>query len=403
MKKEELAFTLRRQAVQVSPALRQRTLRAARGKEATYMRRKITAAAAFALVAVTLAVVALATANHWGILDFVSRYQGAYIPEDAASYVQTDVLQMQDERFRVNVREQYYDGRTARLAIDVTPLDSSILLTGVDTALTDNWQNLWQPESGWSEGDKRSVLDVLTERGYTQAYCVNVWTQDAQNGGMCGAMDYRLSEDGTLTIFMQEEYDDDRPTREMVIMADFSPYAFPVSADSAPDYEHRIRLEQPLVLTAAVDATIAPAAEGAVAGAYVSAEPVDYPQCGVRVERVLIEVKPQEIYATVDFTVTDQQAFDAMEDGLWFEFIDPQSTEAEPYAQRLKSGLSGGGGVYSQDDVHYRQTETLGKNELHSSYTLRAFSCWDKTRFETQTFAMRPATAQDLTDIRAAE
>ena len=44
MKKEELASALRRQTAQVSPALRQRTLRAARGKEATYMRRKITAA-----------------------------------------------------------------------------------------------------------------------------------------------------------------------------------------------------------------------------------------------------------------------------------------------------------------------------------------------------------------------
>lgn len=400
MKKEEFASRLRRETMQahVSPALRHRTIRAVRGKETGYMRRKICAAAAFALVAVTLTVVALATAGRWGILDFVGRYADTYIPEDAASYVQTNVLQMQDERFGVNVREQYYDGRTARLVIDVRPLDDNTLLTGVDTLLTDNWQNLWRPEGDWNGADGRTVGDVIAERGYTQAYCVNVWTQDAENGGVCSAMDYRLGEDGTLTIFMQEEYGSDLPTRQTVLKADFSAYAFPLQADSTPDYEHRIRLEQPLVLTEAVDATIAPAAEGAVAGAYVSTAPMAYPQCGVRVDRVLIEVKPQEIYATVDFTVTDRAAFDALEGGLWFEFIDPESTGAEPYAQRLMSGLSGGGGVYSQDDTHYRQTETLGKNELRTSYTLRAFDCWEKNRFETQTFAMRPASAEDLTE-----
>lgn len=401
MKKDELASALRRQTVQVSPALRQRTLRAARGKEATYMKRKITAATAFALVAVTLTVVALATANHWGILDFVGRYADSYIPEDAVRYVQTDVLQMQDERFHVNVREQYYDGRTARLAIDVRPLDDKTLLTGVDTLLTDNWQNLWRPEDdGWNENDARTVLDVIGERGYTQVYCVNVWTQDAENGGVCGAMDYRLSEDGTLTIFMQEEYESDQPARDVVVKADFSPYALSLSQDSTPDYEHRIRLEQPLVLTEAVDASMAPAAEGAVAGAYISTGPTDYPLCGVRVERVLIEVKPQEIYATVEYTVTDREKYNATEGGLWFEFIDPEK-EGDPWEQRLAAGLSGGGWSGPVDGdldtaTTYRQTETLGKNELHETYTLRAFNAWEKNRYETQEIKMRPATAEDL-------
>ena len=44
----------------------------------------------------------------------------------------------------------------------------------------------------------------------------------------------------------------------------------------------------------------------------------------------------------------------------------------------------------------FRQTETLGKNELHDIYALRAFNCWEKDRFETHTFSMRPATAEDM-------
>lgn len=34
------------------------------------------------------------------------------------------------------------------------------------------------------------------------------------------------------------------------------------------------------------------------------------------------------------------------------------------------------------------QTETLGREELHDSYTLRAFNCWDQERYETCTFTM---------------
>ena len=34
------------------------------------------------------------------------------------------------------------------------------------------------------------------------------------------------------------------------------------------------------------------------------------------------------------------------------------------------------------------QTETLGREELHDAYTLRAFNCWEKERYETCTFTM---------------
>ena len=397
MNKEELAGRLREETrcVQVSPQLRRRTLDAASGKEKHIMKRKISAAAVFALLAVTICAVAIAAANRWGILDFVGRYADAYIPEDAASYVQTDVLQMQDERFRVNVREQYYDGRTVRFVIDVTPTDKKTLLTGVDTMLSDSWQNLLPPQGEWDETDERTVLDVIHEAGYTSVYSVNVWTEDQENGGVCGAMDYRLSEDGTLTIFMQEEYDDDRPVRSGVIKAGITPYVFPLEEESLPDYDQRILLEQAIELTAVQDAASAPAADGTVPGVYVSVEPVEYPSVGVRVDQLRIEVKPQEIYAIVDFTVTDEETHRQLYDGLWFEFIDPEKP-GEAWEQRLASGLSGGGGVYSMDDVHYQQKETLGKNELHETYTLRAFECWDKQRFETHEIAVRPATAEDL-------
>ena len=184
------------------------------------------------------------------------------------------------------------------------------------------------------------------------------------------------------------------------------PYDAPLDPEGYANYAARKTLEATITMTASVTSTDAPVVEGEIPNVYVSCEPIEYPSVGVRVDRLTIEVKPQDIYAIIDFTVTDREAFAKTDDGLWFEFIDPDKATEQPaegqYAQqRLTSGLSGGGMVMPLDDEQseptmYRQTETLGKNELNDAYTLRAFNCWEKERYETHTFTMRPATAEDL-------
>ena len=59
------------------------------------MKRKFSAALAFALVGVLVVAVALAVANRKGVLDFLS-YSEATLPENAGDYVQTDIAS--DER-----------------------------------------------------------------------------------------------------------------------------------------------------------------------------------------------------------------------------------------------------------------------------------------------------------------
>ena len=46
--------------------------------------------------------------------------------------------------------------------------------------------------------------------------------------------------------------------------------------------------------------------------------------------------------------------------------------------------------------TRYVQRQTLGKSELRGCYTLRAFNCWSKERFETHELSLRPATREDL-------
>ena len=92
----------------------------------------------------------------------------------------------------------------------------------------------------------------------------------------------------------------------------------------------------------------------------------------------------------MEFTVIDEAAFAATDDGLWFEFIDPQSTETAYASQRLAGGLSGSSSVADLGGGHYVQTETLAKNALRDTYTLRAYNCLEKTRYETHEFVMQP-------------
>lgn len=397
MKREEIARRLHEELrdVRVSPALRTRTLNALRGKEHPVMKRKFSVALIAALVAVTLCAAALAAAGRWGMLDFVGRYGDAYIPQDAADYVQSDVATFEEGGVTVNVRELYYDGRTTRMTIDITPKSAKTLLCGVDTSMDGAWQELISLGEG-DGSDTRAVLDVYHQNGYTRAYNVNIWTTDEETGTISnGSLDFVLGEDGTLTYYKQEQYDDDRPERQVTLKVGVTPYDDPEAGEQSLNYDKRIIAEQTLTLTSSA-ASPKPAADGVLADTYVSEEPMVYADAGVRVDRVLIEVKPQEIYATVDFTVIDEAAFALTDEGLWFEFIDPDKDGAYPVEQRLQGGMTSGGGIEPVTERHFVQKETLGKNELSDTYTLRGFNCWEKNRYETHTFTMRPATAADV-------
>ena len=394
MKREELSQALHRQmeGVQVSPQLRRRALAAARGKEEKpIMKKKLSAALAAALIIAALSAVALAAAGRAGILDFLSRYQGAYIPDNAGDFIESDVATLEEGALTIRVRELYYDGRTAHTTVDVTPKDAKTLLLGTDCSMLDSWQSLAQPMDGsWDDADTRTVLDVYRAGGYTSAYRISLWTSEAAAGSADGAMDYTLGEDGTLTVYLEQSYDSDLPERDIALVVDAIPFADPQS--DTLDLDARRTASQQLTMTAA---HAEPTAQ-AQAEVYVSAEPIVYGSIGVRVDSVRIEVKPLELYATIEYTVIDRELYAQTDDGLWFEFIDPESTAEAPYEQRLTGGLSLSGTSRptdgdSQTATHFIQEETLGKNELHDSYTLRAFECWDKRRFDTHTFDMVPS------------
>lgn len=397
MKKETVSRQLREgmRGVRVSPQLRVQVLTAAQGRKPG-MNRTLSAVLAAVLLLAALSAVALA-AGRAGMLDFIGRFQDVEIPPDAADYIVSDTASLRVGGATACVRELYYDGRTVRLTIDVTPDTADMLLLGPDCRMDDAWSFLTQSGQG-GEAEARTVLDVYHERGYASAWRVNVSTQEEAQGTAGGWLDYVLGEDGTLTLCKQQLFEDDRAQREVTLRLSLTPLEF---ISGSEDQDHAVSGELTLPLTAAVDPSAAPAAEGGLEGVHVSEEPVLFSDCGVRVDRLLIEEKPQELYATIEYTVVDPALFAQQEGGLWFEFIDPASTADTPSEQRLTAGMTATGEVMPLDGdagtaTRYVQRQTLGKSELRGCYTLRAFNCWSKERFETHELSLRPATREDL-------
>ena len=363
--------------VRLSPALRAKTLYAMRGSEERRpkMKRKFSAALAFALVGVLVVAVALAVANRKGVLDFLS-YSEATLPENAADYVQTDVAAGEQDGLHAVVREVVYDGHRLWATVDINMDGEKPLLTGLDYGLDDEEKWAWLRHDE-SETDDRTILDVYKAEKYTDAYYIvaSVYDESDDQNTSCEA---HLQDDGTLTFYESISFEQAKAEREITVSVRAFKYE---EKDGRMNLNQKPMAELKLRFTAKAsavdDETI------------VSVEPVEYESIGVRVDRVTMTAKPLEMDYAIEYTVVDAEKFAQTDDGLWFEFIDPNSTETEPYAQRLKDGFSRTGEVTPMDDTHYRQTGTLSLSEKADCYTLRAYECWEKRRFDTHEIRMK--------------
>ena len=384
MKEKEISDALRgsMNAVRLSPALRAKTLYAMRGSEerSPKMKRKFSAALAFALVGVLAVAVALAVANRAGLLDYMSTYPNTQLPDNAISYIKSSSISGEGQTFSLNVREEFYDGRTLRLTVDVTAKAPKTLLYGLDFLPEDSWQDLITlTYDEDAPRDERSILDVFHENGYEQMMRIRLnMLSEREDDFADTTQEVVLNEDGTLTFFIEKKYETDEPTRKMMLSA---------SAKKVTEKDGKIESgdEETIKISFGVEK------ENSNEETIVSVEPVEYESIGVRVDRVTVTTKPLEMDYAIEYTVVDAEKFAQTDDGLWFEFIDPNSREEQPYDQRLKEGFFGVGSVEPVDDTHFRQIGTLSLSEKADCYTLRAYECWEKRRFDTHEIRMEKA------------
>ena len=131
---------------------------------------------------------------------------------------------------------------------------------------------------------------------------------------------------------------------------------------------------------------------------FVSENSLDFPSVGVQVSNVTLTVTPLEIRYTLEYEITDLALYNQQKGGLWFEFIDPNSTETSPYAQRVSDGpaaVGSGGRVDGRYDLpdeigtRFCEIGSIGLDALGEQYTLRAYNAWDQTRYEQIAFKVK--------------
>ncbi len=389
MKREQFTDKLHAQmdSVHASSALKSRTLCAMLGKEQTpYMKKKISLAAVFALLAVALCAAALAAASRLGMLDFSKAYSRVYVPEDTETYVEPTSIALENEWVSAHIRETYYDGRTCRVIVDVTAKQENTLLSGVPVDMT---MPAYMATGDENIEDKHTVYEKLTQRGYSHLIALNSWIQDTENTAVGHWRDYRTGEDGVMTMLVQESFTENLPTRDVRFNLRAVPYEMPLTPESKTDEEKRDTATVFFTLTAAVPS----------GASIINVQPVEFPTAGVRVDKVLVEEKPQELFVTLEYTVVNNAAF-RQYGYLCFEFIDENIETKRPRGQQLRSGMNYSAyqmRIEAKPQKRYQQTLTLAKNELRDVYTLRAYDHLDISLYTPACqVPMRPATADDL-------
>ena len=371
----------------------QYTLRRLREEEERPVKRKLRLSAAIAVAAcLIVATAAFAAASHWGLFDFLDQGRGSGALPEAAEIVATDPPQEggAGELASFRLRETVYDGEYVYMVVDATPADG-ILLLGPGLLPPDAMRDLTKEDSD------AMTIGEYAEANDLQMAIVGISTAAAAEEGAEDAItsfDWRLEADGTLVFMLSG----DAPrgagdALETTLLCSVTPLV------PAPEGEGIIMQyfeedgEEPVSKYIGYDVDEAHIQRSELAFALSAAGPAEaqaydlgaaYPGCGVRVERVTFEPSPMALYYEIRFTITDEAAYAATEDGVQFEFLDANG-------ERLPDGATMSGQTAAQADGSLVQSGSLSAQSDPSQIAaLRAFNCWTKERYESHELTLEP-------------
>ena len=367
-------------AMKAEPWLAQRIIAAEGGEKPVAKKLSASMILVIALIVITATGALAATLGAWGIIDFAGNHYGAYIPPKYEDCIKSENVTVETESLSVTIRESYYDGVILRVTADVVP-KKPVLLLGEGIAPED-------PVCDYVPGlvsEEITVAEAARDRfGGRMAEIVMLADVENEGGGDC-----RMNADGSATLYVEELFEDEQKDRDIPLHLSYIPIRdLPAGAGEDGEYD-------PFDFDRQETADIPMTFHAVETRTYVYDKPLDFPSVGVQVTKVTMTATPLEIRCWIDYAITDLAKFEAQEGGLWFEFIDPEITASEPYDQRLSDGLTGSGSAGRLDKewelpdevgTVYRQRDSIGLNALSDEYTLRAYSAWEKDRYESVTF-----------------
>ena len=372
------------------------TLRRLDEEEKKPVKRKMRVSAAIAVAAcLIISTAAFAAANHWGLFDFLNQGQSDSAPlPEAIEILATEPPQEggTGELADFQLREAVYDGEYAYLVVDVTPRQE-LLLIGPSYGLEDPMRLM--------TGDSANSLTIseyAEQNNLQMAYVTISSALDALGEEFIhsiDSIDCHWEEDGTLRLTLtctvsEQEGSAFTSTLQCSVMplipaaseedailygyyeenADEPTYA---STGYAMDEENRQETELAFTLD-----------DANRHNTLASSQSAEYPSCGVRVDSVRLTASPMALYYEIHFTVTDEAAYAATEDGVWFEFLDASGNA-------LLDGATRGGEVRTQADGSLVQSGSLAaQEELPRAVNLRAYNCWTQERYENHELTLEP-------------
>ena len=322
-------------------------------------------AAAIVILCLLSAGTALALTNTWGILDFLhGRRTNVIVLPEVSEIVQTAVPQNggETELASFAVREAAFDGHDFYLIVDVKPTSNTFLLLGPDACPEDPAGNMGPLFSGKTG----TIADYAEAQGQTMIH-TNVCVEGVNGQGA----DFLLQQDGTLTYMLSGNLIEESDETDLVLTCIIATF-------ENQDGRQVVLMEN--IKRSSLNITL----ENTGLSALVSSlAPAEYADCGVRIDSITLKASELAVYTEISYTVIDEAAFAATDEGLYFEFLDTDGN-------RLPDGAAGGGGTTTEDGVHYVQETAIGAMEtLPQEVTVRGFNCWEKNRYETHTFEMR--------------
>ena len=393
MSRQEVSEALDRRlsGLQGDPWLTAKVLSKAEG-EKPVKKLSATAIIVIVLLVLTMAGALAAALNAWGVVDFAGNYSWTYVPENARDNVTPENVTVETDKVICTIQESYYDGGILRVTAKVEPKDNRLLAVD-DVIPTVN------------EEDTAVTVAEYAQKHF-DGRVAEVWLFPVDEESEEGGGDWKSNEDGSAVLYAECSFDEEMQDREVHLQLGYVPGQIP---ETLTDYEEGGSFYDE---SAVERTTITLKVHAVETETYVSEEPMDFPSAGVQMQKVVMTVTPLEIRCKLYYAITDLEKYLAMNDGLWFEFVDPAKITKESYfEQTFEGGMTGGGSVGYADGNNagaedgeedgeeggeegravevgtvMRQTDSLGLNAKGDEYTIRAYNCWDKTRYETVTF-----------------
>ena len=369
------------------------TLRRLDEEEKKPVKRKMRVSAAIAVAAcLIISTAAFAAANHWGLFDFLNQGQSDSAPlPEAIEILATEPPQEggTGELADFQLREAVYDGEYAYLVVDVTPRQE-LLLIGPSYGLEDPMRLM--------TGDSANSLTIgeyAEQNDLQMAYVTISSALDALGEEFIRSIDCHWEEDGTLVLMLTCTVSEQEGSAfASTLQCSVTPLIPAASEEDAILYGYyEENADEPAYASTGYVTDEENQQETELAftlddanrhNALASSQSAEYPSCGVRVDSVRLTASPMALYYEIHFTVTDEAAYAATEDGVWFEFLDANGNA-------LADGATRGGEVHLQADGSLVQSGSLAaQKELPGSVTLRAYNCWTQERYENHELTLEP-------------